>query len=375
LNSKPNLRLYQNSTDMSKKIYSVICGTGKYIPTNIIPNEVFLNNRFTDNSGKTFSQSNVEIIEKFEQITTISQRRFADDNLTTSDIGWLAAEDALNSSGIDRESLDYIIFAQNFGELKHGNTGVDILPSLAARVKKKLNIENPNTIAYDLLFGCPGWLQAMIQADYYIKSGDAQNVLVIGAEILSRISDPHDRDSMIYADGAGATLLTSRKSSRPTGILTHKTRSDTLEHSEMLFMGDSYLPENGTKKGIYLKMHGRKLYQYALNHVPKAIQACLNKSGVLLSDIKKVLIHQANGKMDDAILNRLYKLEGDLSVPIDIMPMTISWLGNSSVATIPTLLDLILKNELDGHQIEKGDKIIFASVGAGMNINAMIYQA
>ena len=366
--------MHKSSTDMSKKIYSVICATGKYIPTNIIPNEVFLNNHFTDNSGKKFSQSNVEIIEKFEQITTINQRRFANDNLTTSDIGWLAAEDALNSSRIDRESLDYIIFAQNFGELKHGNTGVDILPSLASRVKKKLNIKNPNTVAYDLLFGCPGWLQAMIQADYYIKSGDAQNVLVIGADILSRISDPHDRDSMIYADGAGATLLTSQISSRPTGILTHKTRSDTLDHSEMLFMGDSYLPENGTKKGIYLKMHGRKLYQYALNHVPRAIQACLNKSGIPLGDIKKVLIHQANGKMDDAILNRLYKLEGDLPVPIDVMPMTISWLGNSSVATIPTLLDLILKNELDGHQIKKGDKIIFASVGAGMNINAMIYQ-
>ncbi len=359
---------------MSKKIYSVICGTGKYIPTNIISNEVFLNNHFTDNSGKTFSQSNIEIIEKFEQITTINQRRFADDNLTTSDLGWLAAEDALNSSGIERESLDYIIFAQNFGELRHGNTGVDILPSLAARVKKKLNIVNPNTVAYDLLFGCPGWLQAMIQADYYIKSGEAHNVLVIGADILSRISDPHDRDSMIYADGAGATLLTSQTSNTPTGILTHKTRSDTLEYSEMLFMGDSYLPENGTKKGIYLKMHGRKLYQYALKHVPGAIQDCLNKSGVLLSDIKKVLIHQANGKMDDAILNRLYKLEGDLSVPFDVMPMTISWLGNSSVATIPTLLDLILKNELDGHKIKKGDKIIFASVGAGMNINAMIYQ-
>ena len=79
-------------------------------------------------------------------------------------------------------------------------------------------------------------------------------------------------------------------------------------------------------------MHGRKLYQYALNHVPRAIQACLNKM-VPLGDIK-VLIHQANGKMDDAILNRLYKLEGDLPVPHDVMPMTISWLGNSSVATI-----------------------------------------
>ena len=122
-------------------------------------------------------------------------------------------------------------------------------------------------------------------------------------------------------------------------------------------------------------MYWRKLYQYALNHVPGAIRACLHKSGIPLSEIKKVLIHQANGKMDDAILNRLYKLEDDLSVPVDVMPMTISWLGNSSVATVPTLLDLILKNELDGHQIEKGDKIIFASVGAGMNINAMVYQA
>ena len=360
---------------MSEKTYSVICGTGKYIPTKIIPNDAFLGNHFTDASGQTFTQSNIDIIEKFEQITTISQRRYADDNMGTSDLGWLAAEDALKSSEVNREELDYIIFAHNFGELKHGNTGVDILPSLAARVKKKLNIVNPNTVAYDLPFGCPGWLQAMIQADYYIKSGDAHNVLVIGADILSRISDPHDRDSMIYADGAGATLLTSQKSNTPIGILAHKTRSDTLEHSEMLFMGGSYLPENGTKEGVYLKMHGRKLYQYALNHVPGAIQACLHKSGIPLREIKKVLIHQANGKMDDAILNRLYKLEGDLSVPVDVMPMTISWLGNSSVATVPTLLDLILKNELDGHQIQKGDKIIFASVGAGMNINAMVYQA
>ncbi|MAJ50943.1 MAG: 3-oxoacyl-ACP synthase [Flammeovirgaceae bacterium] len=360
---------------MSEKTYSVICGTGKYIPTKIISNEAFLNNHFTDASGKAFSEPNVEIIEKFEQITTIRQRRYADDNMTTSDLGWLAAEDALKSSGVERENLDYIIFAHNFGELRNGNMGVDILPSLAARVKKKLNIVNPNTIAYDLPFGCPGWLQAMIQADYYVKSGDAHNVLVIGADILSRISDPHDRDSMIYADGAGATLLASQKSNTPIGILAHKTRSDTLEHSEMLFMGNSYLPENGTKESIYLKMYGKKLYQYALNYVPGAIQACLHKSGVSLSEIKKVLIHQANGKMDDAILNRLYKLEGNLSVPIDVMPMTISWLGNSSVATVPTLLDLILKKELDAHQIEKGDKIIFASVGAGMNINAMVYQA
>ena len=105
------------------------------------------------------------------------------------------------------------------------------MPSLAARIKYKLGIKNPETIAYDLPFGCPGWLQAVIQADYYIKSGDAQKVLVIGTETLSRISDPHDIDSMIYSDGAGAVIVEGSHSDEPVGILTHKTRSDTADHA------------------------------------------------------------------------------------------------------------------------------------------------
>ena len=252
--------------------------------------------------------------------------------------------------------------------------GMNVFISRQRSVKHKLKIKNPECVAYDVPFGCPGWLQGMIQADYYIKSGDAKKILVIGTETLSRVIDIHDRDSMIYADGAGATILESREQDTRTGILAHKTRSDTYRYAEMLTMGCSYNITEENKKDLYLKMNGRRLYQYALETVPLSIKACIDKAGVDISDVKKILIHQANGKMDDAIVDRLYKLYGYEEAPDDVMPMIISWLGNSSVATVPTLLDLILKNKVADHKIEEGDLVIFASVGAGMNINAAIYQ-
>jgi 3-oxoacyl-[acyl-carrier-protein] synthase-3 len=100
----------------------------------------------------------------------------------------------------------------------------------------------------------------------------------------------------------------------------------------------------------------------------------LNKAGLVLSDVKKVLIHQANEKMDRAILKNLYKLYGQKKVPSDVMPMTISWLGNSSVATLPTLLDLWLKGKLEDHKWQSGDIVVFASIGAGMNVNSLVYK-
>lgn len=359
---------------MNGTIYSVITGTGNYIPTRAVRNEDFLAHDFYDTNGKKLQKSNQEIIDKFLEITTIAERRYVTDKLTTSDIAYFAAVDAIESANIDRETLDYIIVAHNFGDVRNENKQLDIVPSLAARVKYRLEIQNPNTVAYDLPFGCPGWLQAIIQADYYIKSGDAKKILVIGSEVLSRVCDPHDRDSMLYADGAGATVLEARQSESPIGILAHKTRSDTYLYSKMLFMGKSYHSDNEEQASLFLKMNGRKLYQYALEVVPQAIKDCLDKHNIHLSEIKKVLIHQANGKMDDAILKRLYDLYDITDIPEGIMPMTVSWLGNSSVATIPTLLDLILKDRMEGHHIRQGDLIVFASVGAGMNVNAMIYQ-
>jgi 3-oxoacyl-[acyl-carrier-protein] synthase-3 len=253
------------------------------------------------------------------------------------------------------------------------NRRSEFVPTLASRVKHKLRIENPRTIAYDLPFGCPGWLQGMIQADYYIRSGDAAKVLVIGAETLSRISDPHDRDSMIYADGAGATILGSVESREPVGILSHAARTDSLEHAYMLWMDKSYNPAYASGD-FTLKMNGHKLYEYALKTVPLVVKESIMKAGLDLDDISKVLIHQANEKMDEAILQRLFRLYGRKEVPPRIMPMTISWLGNSSVATLPTMLDLILKKKLDNHGLASHENVIFASVGAGMNINSVAYR-
>jgi len=359
---------------MSRTIYTVITGTGSYIPTKHIRNENFLINEFYDLDGKKLAKENQEIIDKFSKITNISERRYVTDNLVASDIAYYAAIEAIKSADIDKEELDYIIVSHNFGDVKNDSNRMDVVPCLAARVKHKLGIKTPNTVAYDLLFGCPGWLQATIQADYLIKSGDARKILVIGADILSRVSDPHDRDSMLYADGAGAAIFEVKKSEYPIGILAHKTRSDTLLYSRMLYMGKSYKSDNENQNDILLKMHGRKLYQYAIEKVPQTIKECLEKSNIHLSEIKKALIHQANGKMDDAILKRLFSLYDMDEVPENIMPMTIAWLGNSSVATIPTLLDLILKDQLKPHKIIEGDTLIFASVGAGMNINALVYK-
>lgn len=117
--------------------------------------------------------------------------------------------------------MDYIIVAHNFGDVDANNKRSDFVPSIAARVKYKLEIENLYIVAYDLPFGCPGWLQGIIQADYYIKSGDAKRILVIGSEVLSRVCDPHDRDSMLYADGAGAVIIEAKENNVPVGILAY----------------------------------------------------------------------------------------------------------------------------------------------------------
>ena len=356
------------------RIYSVFTGTGSYVPARQVKNDAFLNNEFFESSGEKIETPNESIVQKFEEITTISERRYAEDHEVTSDLALIAAQRAIEAAGIEKEELDYIIFAHNFGETMEDNMRMDVVPSLASRLKQKLGIVNPSAVAYDILFGCPGWVQAVIQADYYIRSGDAKKVLVVGADILSRVADPHDRDSMIYADGAGAAIMEGRESDTPLGILGHNSRSDALDYVQMLRMGYSYNPELARKKDYYLKMQGRRLYQYALENVPKTVKAGLDKLGLQITDIRKVLLHQANGKMDDAILQRLFKLYNIKEVPESIMPMTISWLGNSSVATVPTLLDLLTRQEMNGHDLQSGDIIILASVGAGMNINSIVYR-
>jgi len=225
-------------------------------------------------------------------------------------------------------------------------------------------------VAYDVLFGCPGWIEGMIQANAFIKSGIAEKCLVVGSETLSRVVDPNDRDSMIFSDGAGAVVL--EKTDGDGGILSHISATHAIDEAKYIYFGESFNKEK-TDGNRYIKMLGRKIYEFALINVPTAMKTCLDETGIDIKDVKKILIHQANEKMDEAIVKRFYKLYG-MEMPEHIMPMTIDKLGNSSVATVPTLYDLILKGKMENHSLSEGDVIIFASVGAGMNINAIVYQ-
>lgn len=347
-----------------------ITGTGSYIPTEVEKNEDFAHHQFFNGDGVQIEHSTDIIIEKFRRITGIEERRYASKQQNTSDLAFLSAQKAIENAKIDPETLDYIIVAHNFGDVSKDSSQADTVPSLASRVKHKLKIKNPYCVAYDLLFGCPGWIEGIIQAQSFIKGDMAKKCLVIGAETLSRVIDEHDRDSMIYSDGAGASILEITKSIG--GILSTVSASHTLEESNFLFFGKTY-NDKLKDDNRYIKMHGRKIYEFALNHVPNAMKVCIDKTGINIDNISKILIHQANEKMDEAIVKRFYNLYGK-KVPEGIMPMSIKKLGNSSVATIPTLYDLILKEKIQDQRINQGDIILFASVGAGMNINAILYQ-
>lgn len=351
---------------------AVITGTGSYIPTELVTNKDFAQHVFFKEDGTGFEIPNEAIAEKFKAITGIEERRYVTDNLTASDIGAIAAQKAIDNAGINPEELDAIILAHNFGDVKHNTIQTDILPSLASRVKHTLGIKNPACIAFDILFGCPGWVQGVIQAEAYIKAGMYQKVLVIGAETLSRVLDMHDRDSMIYSDGAGAAIIEAKEDSNK-GIIATAALSHTVDEAYFLFLGKSNNME-ADERIRYIKMHGRKIYEYVVSNVPQAMKTCLDKASVNIDDLKKVFIHQANEKMDEAIIKRLFRLYGKKEIPDGIMPMSIHKLGNSSVATVPTLYDLVLKGKIAGQQVNNGDLVLFASVGAGMNINAVLYQ-
>ncbi len=348
---------------------SKITGLGSYIPELKIPNNHFKNHQFLDDKGVIFKQNNDTIIRKFVAITGIEERRYAPAKVNTSDMAYEASLKAIKDANIDPETLDYIIISHNFGNVNHGHNQSDMIPSLAARVKQKLKVKNPSCVAYDLIFGCPGWVEGVIQAHCFIKAGVAKRCLVVGAEALSRVVDPNDRDSMIYADGAGASII--ELSEENGGIYAHESASYTLEEADYLFNGKGF--SSDANETLFIKMYGRKIYEFALTNVPLAMKKCLDNSKFNITDISKILIHQANEKMDEAIVNRFFKLY-NIETPEGIMPMCINQLGNSSVATVPTLYDLIVKGNLPNHKINKGDVIILASVGAGMNINAIVYQ-
>ncbi len=353
---------------------SVITGTGCYIPPFVQSNLAFANHTFYSENHEPLGIPPQEVVEKFKQITGIEERRYTTDDLDASDIGSIAAKNAIVNSGVNAEDIDQLIVAHNFGNVIKHTIQTDAVPSLASHIKHKLAIHNPNCVAYDILFGCPGWLQGVIQADAFFKAGIAKKALIVGTETLSRVIDMYDRDSMIFSDGAGAAVIEYKEVPMDgPGILSASVQTHSLTEVDYINMGKSFYPDSDSKIR-YIKMKGRKVYEYAMKNVPAAMKDCLDKSGISINELKKVFIHQANEKMDEGIIKRLYQLYGINKIPENIMPMSIHWLGNSSVATIPTLYDLVINNKLPDHHLAARDVILFASVGAGMNINAVCYR-
>ena len=174
---------------------------------------------------------------------------------------------------------------------------------------------------------------------------------------------------MIFSDGAGAVII-EKSNSKMESLHTKSVTYTDNNEVDILNFDSSYDPSDKHK---YIKMKGRKVYEFALKKVPEAIKECIEKTNIDIEEIKKVFIHQANMKMDEAIVKRLYKLYNK-EIPENILPMNIQSLGNSSVATIPTLFDQVLRDEIINHKLNKNDIIVFASVGAGMNVNSVIYK-
>jgi 3-oxoacyl-[acyl-carrier-protein] synthase-3 len=330
-----------------------------------------MDTEFYTDEGEKIDKPNEEIIGKFVEITEIENRRYVEDHLYNSDMGYEASKMAIENAKINPEEIDYIIYGTNFGDVNTAGQA-DFMPNMAARVKNKLGLTNRKCITYDMVFGCPGWVEAMILADVLIKAGKAKNILVVGGDTLSRVTDPFDRNKMIFADGAGAVVV-QKYEQENVGIIAHNTICDNAQELDYLTNGCS-LNKNNTKDALYIRMQGRKIYEYALKNVPQAIKDTIDDAGLSIKDINKVLIHQANAKMDYAMIDRLHRLYGIKDYDHSIAPMTIQEFGNSSVATIPTMFHLILNHELGEHQFEKNGNIAMASVGAGMNINCIIYK-
>uniref|UniRef100_UPI0039A688E6 3-oxoacyl-ACP synthase III family protein n=1 Tax=Ornithobacterium rhinotracheale TaxID=28251 RepID=UPI0039A688E6 len=351
---------------------AIIKGSGHYLPENIVKNSDFLSHEFYDEKGEKILKSNEETIQKFKEITEIEERRYANPEMKNSEMASIAGKRALEDAQLDPEKLDYIFVASNYGDIEKDTQTADFMPSMSARVKHLLGIKNLKCRPYDMIFGCPGWVESMILATQLIQAGAAKNILVIGSDMVSRAIDPHDRTALIFSDGAGAVVLSAEEASEPKGVLGYGTYSYTQDEISYLSNGPS-LKADCTNYQKSVSMKGRKVYEFALKNVPQAIKEVIDESGSQISEVKKVLLHQANAKMDHAMVARLFKLYHE-QAPEDVAPMTVQKFGNSSVATVPTMFDLIQKKQLGAHQFMPNDKIIFASVGAGMNINAIIYK-
>jgi len=318
-----------------------ISGTGSYVPEKILTNE-YLETIIETNSKWVLD--NVGILE----------RRIAEDNQATSDLSTIAGQRAIDDAGLQNKDIDLIIVATATPDRK--------APSTAAFVQHKLNAYN--AAAFDLNAVCSGFLYGMSVATQYIASGVYNNILVIGADTFSKITDWSRRDAVFFGDGAGAAVVTSANVTE--GFLAYRLYTDTS--NDMLGFtipgGGSEIPL--TKDNLdeqYFQMNGKSVFSSATKALPKAINQVLEDTGLVIDDIDIMIPHQPSIR----ILQRTAEIIG---LPFEKVMTNMDKYANTTGGTIPILLDELNKQG----KLKKGDIVLFAAVGSGWTFGASIIK-
>lgn len=310
--------------------YSRIIGTGGYLPEKVLTNA---------DIEKMVDTTDQWIVER----TGIRKRHIAAPSETTCDMSEAAARRAIEAAGIQTSDIDLIVVATT--------TPDRIFPSTACLLQRRLDIHGP--AAFDLQAACTGFLYALDVADKFIRSGSARNVLVVGAETMSRVVDWTDRGTcVLFGDGAGAVVLGA---SDTPGILSTHLHSDGIyENLLTIPYGISQGFENIQQGSQYVKMQGNEVFKVAVNTLGRIVDETLAANQLEKSDVDWLVPHQANIRIIEATAKKL-------KMPIERVVVTVGEHGNTSAASVPLALDVAVR---DG-RIQRGDTLLLEAFGAG----------
>jgi 3-oxoacyl-[acyl-carrier-protein] synthase-3 len=315
-------------------IYSRIAGTGSYLPQKILTNADL--ERLVDTTDEW-------IVAR----TGIKQRHIAAEDEFSSDLALHASEHAIEAAGIDRQQIDLIIVATT--------TPDRIFPSTACLLQHKLGISG--CPAFDIQAVCSGFVYALATADQFIKSGAAQCALVVGAEIISRITDYTDRGNCIlWGDGAGAVLL---QSGEQPGIISSHLHADGSYHDLLCVSGGA----SGQQTRPTIQMEGNAVFKMAVNTLDAIVDETLGANGMEKAHIDWLVPHQANIRIIQATARKL-------GMGMDRVVLTVDRHGNTSAASIPLALDTAVR---DG-RIKRGDTILMEAFGGGFTWGSVLIK-
>ncbi len=317
-------------------IYSKIIGIGSFVPEKVLTNEEL---------SSIVNTSDEWITSR----TGIRERRIAESGLTTSDIAAAAAKEAIKLSGLNLTDIELILV---------GTVTPDMaFPSTSCIVQGKLGLTN--AAAFDVSAGCSGFIYSLSIADSFIKSGKYKNILVIGVDLLSRITDYTDRSTcVLFGDGGGAVVLTAN-SENNRGILSTHLHSEG-GHNDILALqaGGSFMPtslETVSNREHYIKMKGSELFRYAVNYLKAVAEEAIYFNGLTPEDIDLFVPHQANIRIVEATAKKLH-------FPMEKVFVNLERYGNTSSGSIPIALDEAYKSG----RLKEGQLVLIDAIGAGL---------